>query len=98
MRSVTSTLLVLVLCTLPLLFAAPTAPATPRPPRAELGTNAPRPTGLDEVERAALRAASARTPELGALRAGEFSLHLSDHDVRVIAITVVVVLLLFAIF
>jgi hypothetical protein len=94
MRTVTPFLFALGLCVLPPALAASSA-ATARVERHAL---APAKLGLESTERAALRAASRSTPELGAARAGDFSLHLSDHDLTVIAVTAVVVLILIAIF
>ena len=91
MRIVTPTLLALGLCaTSPVLAVHSPTPT----PRTAVHATAPRALSLDASERSALRAASLRSPELGRARAGDFSLHLSDRDVRIIAVAVVITLLI----
>ncbi|MCK6449131.1 MAG: hypothetical protein L6Q99_22270 [Planctomycetes bacterium] len=92
MRYVVSALFALGLCALPFTAAAHAA----KPP-VERTLAAPAPVGLDHAERDALRTASAAHRDLGARRAGDFNLHLSDRDLRVIAIAVVITLLIIVI-
>lgn len=89
MRYVVSALVALGLCVLPFTVAAHAA----KPP-VERSLAAPAPVGLDQVERAALRNASVMRRDLGSRRAGDVNLHLSDRDIRVIAIAVVITLLI----
>lgn len=97
MRFVASSLVTLGLCTLPFTVAAHAAkpPLAPPPaPPLERTLAAPTPAALDHVERAALRAATAARRDLGSRRAGDLDLRISDHDLRVIVIAVVVTLLI----
>ncbi|MBI5431295.1 MAG: hypothetical protein HZA52_00510 [Planctomycetes bacterium] len=96
MRIVTPTLLAPTLLALGLCTFAPglavhgSVPA----PRTTVHETVPRALALEDSERSALRAASLCAPELGRARAGDVSLHLSDRDLRVIAVAVVITLLI----
>ncbi|MCE9594251.1 MAG: hypothetical protein K8S98_08655 [Planctomycetes bacterium] len=95
MRFVTHPLFALGLCVFP-----PAIVSTAHAPLArsiEHSTATPRASRLDDAERAALISASARSTPLGAQRAGDVDFHLSDRDIRIVAIAVVVTILIIAI-
>lgn len=95
MRFLTHSIFALGLCIVPPAFAA--TMHAPRAHSIEHSTATPRASRLDRSERAVLMAASARSTPLRAQRAGDVDFHLSDRDVRIVAIAVVVTILIIAI-
>ncbi len=75
--------------------AGKTEPSS-NPSSAEVTAYAPAPLGFSDDERAALRAAERRSSGLEELRAGD--LNLSDSELQLILLTVLVVILLILIF